>query len=559
MGDIVPKNFFEESREFAKKSNGYRNALNDEAEKLYLNERGNIIGVIGQAGVGKTTFSKILLRDVLDEKKKLYHADYIFYVRLRDFQNKKKIKLLDFLFKNITSDLGKTIDSFKNFISHLSDSDSVVILLDGFDEIDFDEKLNDQSNLTFDMYSEKSPQYFISGLLSGKILPKAKKIITSRPTQMLDLRPSLRPIFIVSIIGIDEKGQQQICEDICKNDEQMMKLVWNYVQNQPELNSYCYVPIMAILIFHTIYQIFKFHKSDQHTPKGITQILVYNFCLFIDTDHIHKNDSTKIKLEPLSKLSKLAYKGIIKKQFYFSDEDFQAAELDKDDINTFFTTFHTNDSLIAIVKKVTKKLSYFSHLIWQEFFAAIYMIFHLEPKDLKKACSDFKLFALYSPFDIDLSSSRFEVVTKFLFGLCCERTIEILKSIDNSYFSSPIHHASVLKQYLHSHIKNINSFLDIKPIFCLASWLYEIKDKNLTQECSNLLRSVLVVSGDVFPNDILPFCDLIGERQLDLELHLINPRFYKNSHLLFFKEMEPIIVKQLYIKVNIYFTLLCFY
>ena len=78
MGDILPENFFEESREFAKKSNGYKNALNDKAEKLYLNKRGNIIGVIGQAGVGKTTFSKILLRDILDENKNLYDADYIF-------------------------------------------------------------------------------------------------------------------------------------------------------------------------------------------------------------------------------------------------------------------------------------------------------------------------------------------------------------------------------------------------------------------------------------------------------------------------------------------------
>ena len=470
---------------------------------------------------------------------------------MRDFQNKKKIKLLDFLFKNITSDWGETIDCSKTFVSDLSDSDSVVIILDGFDEIEFDEKLYDQLNFTYDMYSEESPQYFISGLLSGKMLPKAKKVITSRPRQMLELSPSLRPIFIVSIIGIDEKGQQQICEDICKNDKQT-QLIWNYVQNQPELNSYCYVPIMAILIFHTIYQIFKSHKSNQQIPITITQVLVYNWCLFIDTNHVHINDidhqydpdPKKTKLESLSKLSKLAYKGIIEKQLYFSDDDFQTAGLNKNDISTFFNTFHANDtsSSISIVKKITKKLSYFSHLIWQEFFAAIHMIFHLEPEDLKKACSDFNLF--------DLSSSRFEVVTKFLFGLCNERTVESLRSIDKSYFSSPID-SNVLKQHLHSHLENINNFFKFERVLHLASLLYEFKNKNLTQELSNLLPSVLIIDGDVFPNNVLPFCELIRERQLDLELHLKTPRFYKNSHLLFFKEMEPITAKLLYIKVNI--------
>ena len=405
------------------------------------------------------------------------------------------------------------------------------------------------------MYGENSPLNFVLGLLSGEILPKAKKIITSRPRQLLDLSSKLKPNFLVSIVGIDSKGQKQICDNICKNHEQK-QAVWNYVQNQPELNSYCYVPIMAILIFHTIYQDLVSHRLDQQTPTSITQVLACNLYLFICTDHVHKNypdrvrnrDQTKIKFESLSKLSKLAYEGIVHKKLYFSDDDFQAAGLNENDISTFFTTFHADNksNAVAFVRKITKELSYFSHLIWQEFFAAIYITF-----DLQKTCANLN--------QIDLSSNQFEVVTKFVFGLGNYRTVEILKKFDDCYFFSSNHHANFLKQYLHSYMKNIGLFSDTEHIFCLASLLYELRDKNLTREFSNLLPSYLVINKDVFPNNVVPFCELIRARQLDLKLSILNPSFYKNSHLLFFKEMKSTIAESLHIKVKIYFIFIIYY
>ena len=479
MGDILPESFFKESQKFARKSSGYKNSLTEKAKESFLNKYGNVVGVIGQAGVGKTTFSKILLSRILNKKENLYNADYIFHVRLRDFQNQNKIKLLDFLFKNITSDWVKTIHFPESFLNHLLNSNSVVIILDGFDEID-STQCNNPSNLVFDMYAEKSPLNFTLGLISGEILPKAKKVITSRPRQLLNLSPDLKPIFLVIIVGIDSKGQKQICENICKNHEQT-QAVWGYVQNQPELKSYCYVPIMVILIFHTIYQIFKSHKSDQQPPTSITQVLAYNLHLFICTDHIRDSDQTKTKLESLSKLSKLAYEGIVHKKLYFSDDDFQAVGLNENDISTFFTTFHADDdddtsNPITVVQKITRKLSYFSHLIWQEFFAAIHIIF-----EFNETCSDINR--------LDISSSQFEVVTKLLFGLCNKRTVEILKNIDDDYFFSSSHHVSFLKKQLSSQLENINKFYDSKHVFRFASLLYELKDKTLTQEFSNLLPS----------------------------------------------------------------------
>ena len=536
MADILPKDFFTESRKMAEKSSDCKNALTDETKEKYLNKYGNVVGVIGQAGVGKSTLSMILLSCILKEN--LYNADYIFYVKLRDLSDNKKLTLLHFLFNNITSVLIAEINCPKDFLKHLSVSNSVVIILDGFDEIEMTE-LGSYSDIKFNIHAEELPLHFTLGLINGEILPKAKKIITSRPRQLLDLPSKLKPIFLVSILGIDIQDQEKICGDICNDYKET---VWNHVQNHPELNSYCYVPVMAILIFYTIRQMLQFNKPNQQTPTNITQVLTNYLRLFIDTEHVHTQFNLK-------SLSRLAYEGIRERKFYFSDEDFQNSELQETDINTFLTTFHAEDKTnpLTIFKKITKKLSYFSHLIWQEFFAAICMIFYLDPKEFIKIWSDSN--------KIKLSSSEFEVVTKFLFGLCNEHTVAILQTIDKNQFTSPTQTVNFLKEYLRSSLPKSKASFNFISILDISIWLYELNDKELTREVSNFLPHSLVMESDVFPNNVLPLCDLIRERQLDLAIDIEYAYFHKNALLLFLKEMKQIIAVSPHIKVRSSFIL----
>ena len=543
MGDILPENFFKKSREMAEQSSDYQHALTQEAKDMYLNKHGNVVSVIGQAGIGKSTLSMILLKRVLE--KKLYNADCIFYVKLRDLNVNKKMTLLHFFSSSITFDWIKKIDCPEDFLEHLSVSDSVVIILDGFDEIEITE-LSSYLNIKFNMNAEELPPYFTLGLLNGEILPKAKKIITSRPRQLLDLSPKLKPIFLVSILGIDIPGQEKICGDICNDYKEK---VWNHVQNQPELNSYCYVPVMAILIFYTIYQMLKFNKPNQQTPTNITQVLTNYLCLFIDTEHVRNPINLK-------SLSRLAYEGIVKRKFYFSDKDFQKVELQKTDINTFLTTFHAEDKTNprAIFRKITKKLSYFSHLIWQEFFAAICMIFYLDPKKFIETCSD--------PNQIKLGNSEFEVVTKFLFGLCNKNTVAILQTIDENQFTLPTETVSFLKNYLRSSLPKSSDFINFSFLLNFSFWLYELNDKKLTREFSNFLPNYLVMNGDVhiFSNNVLPLCKLIRERRFDLTIDIDkDANFHKNARLLFLKEMDQIIAVSPHIKVRSLFISYIFY
>ena len=68
-------------------------------QKKKFKKKGNVVVVIGQAGVGKSTLMKDLFyRNLTSER--LYRADFVFHVKLRDFFDKKEMNLFQFLMES---------------------------------------------------------------------------------------------------------------------------------------------------------------------------------------------------------------------------------------------------------------------------------------------------------------------------------------------------------------------------------------------------------------------------------------------------------------------------
>lgn len=219
VSDILPEKLFQIFREHILNTSDYKKAHTKEAKDQCLDEKGNIVGVLGEAGVGKTTLIKELLRRVVSHER-LNKAEFIFHVKLRTFFDKTKINLFQFLMGNTACDSFNWMMDSKisiEVLKLLSQNESVCILLDGFDEANidlnhFEKQLSDNS---FEIFGVKIPEYFVLGILSGKILPKAKQFITSRPGQMLDLSDKYKPKFMVKLNGINQEGIEQFCHDIC--------------------------------------------------------------------------------------------------------------------------------------------------------------------------------------------------------------------------------------------------------------------------------------------------------------------------------------------------------
>ena len=251
------------------------------------------------------------------------------------------------------------------------------------------------------------------------------------------------------------------------------------------------------------------------------------------------------------------------------------AGLSESDINTFTVTItcHEKNHSLALVRIITKKLSHFSHLILQEFLAAIYLIFGLKPKTFKET--------LFGKNKIDLNGSNFEIVTKFLFGLCSKRVVAILQTIDGNDFSSSDKHAQLLKKFLRSAVSQANSKkikftsfcvpimfqnsgessedkvveANFKSVLDIPSWLYELSDQELTKEIANSFSDVLTMKKNLYPNNVQPICYLLRARTdtlvLDIGTSLYPIQFFSNALNLFFEEFDAIMIKSPQIKVRI--------
>ena len=573
---ILPKDFFQRSRQRIRETPEYnKNAQTEEAKEKVLNEKGNVVGIIGQAGVGKSTLMKNLLyRIVTDEQ--LYKADFVFYVKLRDFFNKTEINLFQFLMGNADCDsLEWMKDSVirKGVFKRLSQSESVCILLDGFDEAGIDDtNLKDNPKFKFNVSDQHSPEHYILGLLNGKILSNAKKLITSRPGQMLALPASYKPLFIVKIFGIEQQDIEKICLDICGDEYKSQVLT--HIETQLDLLSYCHIPINCILTIFCIYRFLK-ENTNKPLPKTITGVFVLTFFFFSKTEHMRENlkEFDIKKFSNLEKISKLAWNGTKNQKIYFDENDLKDVDLNDTNISNFTVTHKqkNQESWVKIVEKATKRCIYFSHLLLQEFFAAVFYLYFMKFTEFKAIFSDFSQFKL--------TDNRLEMISKFMFGLSNLETFETLKEIYPN-ISKPTQHISLLKDLATDNISATNkkgSFDDTSTYSIVCCWGYETQDPKFCRILAESLPKELyfnITDSDLLSSDILSLCYVLKERKTNLRIHfgqrskhfvteftdsyfMPKPSLnFKNLLRLFCKEMESILAGSSNVQVN--FLLLIF-
>jgi len=187
---------------------------------------------------------------MLDEDVPLYQAEFVFYIRFRDVDYEKNLDLLEFL--TTSAPFVSTIapEERKNIVQYLEDCDNVCIMMDGLDEANLNLRTKqDKCYVT----SRATPETFILNLLSGHLLPKAKKLITSRPRKRLDLPDECSSCLYLDLLGLNDEGQRQICSDLCRDDPVRRNKILDHINSRPDLKSLCYVPITCILIMVSFY------------------------------------------------------------------------------------------------------------------------------------------------------------------------------------------------------------------------------------------------------------------------------------------------------------------
>ena len=526
LGNVILEELFvEANRAASKDADLFTN--NKDARKRYINVHGNCVAVSAQAGLGKTTLTKQLLEKVLEEK--ILEVDYVFYVSLKKVKFNRDIGVLQFLLTNLYSSWEHDISLDKAVLKALAASDKVMIIMDGLDEADVNYK---DSCPTVTMDDVTTAETILKNLLDGHILPKAKKLITSRPRQLLELRENYRPDFTVDILGLNSDAQKQICQDICGSNSEK---VYEYLSKHPELSAQCFVPIICIF---TIYSL---HQQQLNPNNSIAFASVTNIMLYVLENFVRLRVWRSETFE-LDKLAKLAWEGLRQKKYEFSEHDLQQLNLKKGSLDTVLTTGTNENTKLRLT--LYGKVTYFSHLILQEFFSAAYLV----------------LFASLQEFNEMLFSvnnqTNFEVVKKFLFGLCNPDTYKRLLTLNNSLntnkivsdlkeknlslttFFSNVMNGPFFKAILYKlHLSSAYT-IDFASYQIVCLWIYESQQKELTEEAAKLTPMNLLVSGNVFPHEVSSLCYVLRARLQPLTLKFEEPKFIGDSCERLLKEIS---------------------
>ena len=389
-GTISHSELFTEAKSFAELNS--ESFSTSEARARHILSKGNMVFVAGQAGIGKTTFTKLLVKEMLDPEIPSYNAEVVFFFRFRDVNYKRETDLLQFLTTGASIMKHYNKKKRKKILEKLDKCENLYIVMDGLDEAIISNNANVPS---CEIDSQETAEIFIKNLLCGNILPRSKKIITSRPRQLNSLPEECRSKFVVNIQGLYDEGQEQICRNLCGDDTVRHNLIIGHINSRPDLKSYCHVPINCILIMLSFS---KMDKTEWKNIVSLTSILV----TALDEWFLKKLKGNF----QIQEISQLAYKGFVKDRYYFEEWHLKKAGVNFN--NT--TTFLTNNFKFKLLNG-SEIVSYFAHLMWQELFVAVKIRFYISKNDFVKLISN-----------SDLSSDKFEVVTRFLFGLCNKQT-----------------------------------------------------------------------------------------------------------------------------------------
>ena len=485
------------------------NCLPEEAKSKLIQRHSNHVFISGEPGLGKSVLSKVLVQKMLDPSIKLYETEFIFYIRFRDLNYDDKLNFLEFLTMHDPFFSSMAAEDKNKILEHLQKCSRVSIVMDGLDEANIKSKISVHK---YSIFEKATAVTFMKSLFFGDLFPFAKKIITSRPSQLAELSNNILPqsYFVVNLLGLSDEGQRKICSSICRNDPSKRDKILEYLNNHPDLKSYCYVPINAIVAIRIL------KESTENKRKKLdsfTSIVVAT----LNTWFLQK-----LKHFQAKEIAEMAYEAFLNDRFYFKKGHFKVMGVDFQNLMTFmtnvqFSTFYGKEIYY-----------YFVHLMWQELFVALKLILFTNEERLNFIIPD-------------LNVVKYEMVLKFLFGLCNEDTqTELLGQVEAKDLNSSadrIKCKKLLKTLAIRKIRDSGSryFDSTIQVF---GWVHEMRDDGFTVQAANCLNDVFIISGQIFRTDVPCLNYTLRNRKTPMSLNLRNLRFVGNSCKYFCKELS---------------------
>ena len=491
-----------------------------QAQQVFLRRHSNMAVIIGEPGIGKSSLAKRIVREMLADENPLFNPDVVFFIRFRDVDYENKTGLLQFLDPKAEETCPK-IEDRRKILEKLKELHNVYIVMDGLDEANIELKPN--ASKFSSIHSYKTAAEFIEDLWNGNILPHCKKLVTSRPYAI-----SKQPKVLFTIQGLTETGLQRICSDICDGDKGRCEIILNYLENHLDLKSYCFTPVICIMTMKSlnksnlVFQLSNVGTSRETATRPSNMESMTAIFVGALKDWLYEEkDRRKFKLK---KLSLFAFDNFKRNKYFFREYELREAEIETQNISNFF--FKGGEIL------------YFVHLMWQEFLVAVHFrlyIKQLQPSDTEK-----------------YSEEGYEMVSRFLFGLCNEQNLGMLldcveieegrnNATDRERFQQELKQVAMtkLRRPQDSDDGSFHSFLPT------LKWIREMGDSRFTakaiKEAAACLGNEITIGGHrsppILPTDVLDIIKVLNARVAELALEVNIPSFVGNSSELFYEKL----------------------
>ena len=443
-----------------------------ELEKIFKGGSQQILLIEGAPGSGKSTLT-IHICQRWGKGELFQQFTVMILVQLRDPAVQRAQTIADLL----------PVDNAEEIAAELiaSNGHGVLWILDGWDELpphlrqdSICRKLLPPKPSKWKLVEIERDPMFRAQYCKDRLLNEASIIITSRPISSGDLHPVVSSR--IEVLGFTPEEQRLYFTKCLKGDTKALEALLEKIQENPVVQSSCYLPLNAALTVHY------FKTKGYSLPSSEYEVLstnvVHCICRHFEREcrgrelpvqlvTLHGLSRSEAVKEPFHCLCELAYRGVMENKVTFSSSDLPQGS------NTL-SLLQAIESFLQSGKSV---FYYFIHLSFQELLAGYYIATSLSDSEQ------------ISQFHQLFHHPRFVSVFQFYAAITKLKTPGIEKIISEIF----------LKQS--------------KPhLLSLLRCLYEAQNPSLCQSIVNQLGYWLinVSESSLSPMDLLSIGYLIG-------------------------------------------------
>ena len=278
---------------------------------------------VGRPGIGKTVLTEKIKRDCANANGDdgFYLGKIVFDFKFRWFNSKdfKDITLKTFLrYGTRLSD-----EQFERIYEDITNHpEKVILIFDGLDELPYNVECLNQLPPPSDPNLPMSWVSLFITLISGRLLPKATVLVTSRPTAN-DFYSKLPFERTVEILGFTSGEIQTYVRKFCdnKNRSDLEQKIWNHIESSSDLLNLCYIPVNCWIVSTILFECASDPRKDTGALPTTVAELYQSAIKHLDKHHNRKLPGQSSE-EAIKKLQLLAYYGIEPMQLVFDEESF---------------------------------------------------------------------------------------------------------------------------------------------------------------------------------------------------------------------------------------------